>query len=235
MLYLYAIILPEIIEERSFEYLKSVVSEERQKKIDKFMREIDKIRALLAEILLRYILQKHLTIHHNQINFYYNEYGKPSLIGMENLYFNISHSGKWILCGVGNANIGLDVEVFKDNNLDIAKKFYTEEEYRTILIQPKDEQRKLFYRYWTLKESYIKAKGKGLNIPLDSFSFQIKGERITLFVDGQLNTEYSFLVRDLDQSHTMSICWNGAYDELFLTEFQTVDIEQMLQWDFISK
>jgi 4'-phosphopantetheinyl transferase len=148
---------------------------------------------------------------------------------MYNIFFNLSHSGKWILCGVGDKNIGLDVEIIKEINLNVAKRFYADEEYYSIIAVSKYEQQRLFYRYWTLKESYIKAEGLGLSIPLNSFSFQIGINNICMFVDGQQKEKYNFLISEIDQLHTTAVCWNGDNEELFHTKFQKVNLLQILQ------
>ncbi len=89
-----------------------------------------------------------------------NQYGKPYFHGISDQYFNVSHSGKWVVCGWCQYEIGVDVEVVKDIDINIAKRFFDKSEYEVITGKNIDEQKILFYDLWTLKESYIKYIGR---------------------------------------------------------------------------
>jgi 4'-phosphopantetheinyl transferase len=77
MLYLYAMLVPEFVNLDNFNYLRSIVSEEIQKRINVLLKTSDKICTVLSEVLLRYVLQKDLDLLQEQIIFDYNHYGKP--------------------------------------------------------------------------------------------------------------------------------------------------------------
>lgn len=228
MLLLYALSRPDYMDSDTFHNLFVNISEERQIRIKACNNEVDKIQSLLAEILLRYVLRNKLSIPSSKIIFYYNENGKPSIKGMNNIFFNISHSGKWIVCGIGNANIGVDVEEYKNIGLDIAKRFFCKKEYNAILSNNHEEQLRTFYKFWTLKESYIKATGKGLSIPLSSFYFKLNESEIEIFINGCLSKEYSFINYQLDSLHTISVCWQGDTKDLFNAIFQEISLQDIL-------
>ncbi len=232
MLYLSAIKIPEVISLENFYYFKSVVTEERKNKIDRLFKYEEKLRTLFSEILLRYVLQNKFNLSQKQIHLKYNNYGKPSLCGLNNLFFNISHSGSWIICGVGDDNIGLDIEEIKEINMNVAKRFFTKEEYNSILAVSKQEQIQLFYKYWILKESYIKAEGKGLGIPLNSFFFQIDRRKIILLCRGHLSERYNFMIYEFDRKYEAAVCWHGNKNELFDSKFDEIKLEHVLQYKF---
>ena len=111
------------------------------------------------------------------------DYGLP-----QDAPFNLSHSGHYALCsaetgteelsGAGRIRVGCDVEQIHAYQEGIARRFFSPEEYRHIQSQEDlTVQTELFYRYWVLKESFIKATRQGMAMALDSFSFDIKYEK----------------------------------------------------------
>ncbi len=173
MVYLYAIQIVENQYDDEIVSLFAKISEERRKKAKKYTRRIDPKRCILGEVLLRYILWKHYGITSKEIVFRYNEYGKPLLTKPKGIHFSISHSGEWVLCGVSDTPIGIDVEGGMVDVAEIAERFFSEEENRYIDSQLLCNRYDAFYKIWTLKESYIKCVGMGLYIPLDSFYNEI--------------------------------------------------------------
>ena len=87
--------------------------------------------------------------------------------------FNLSHSGDYVLCAYGDvakAQVGCDLEEVKELRLSVARRFFGEREYRHI-AETKDPECKtwLFYRYWVLKESFMKATRKGMAMDMRSY------------------------------------------------------------------
>ena len=150
----------------------SLVSRNRQKKIDFYRFEKDKKLSAGA-----YLLLKKLLSNENITNptFKTGKYGKAYISNIENIYFNLSHSGKMVLCAISDKEVGVDVE-YNDPaiDLDIAKHYFYNSEYENIMnaARPSDE----FFNYWVLKESYMKYTGLGMNLNLDSFEIIIEDE-----------------------------------------------------------
>ena len=122
------------------------------------------------------------------ITFKYGEYGKPIFDFKTNLKFNISHSGDIaILSFVKDFDIGADIEQIKNDFdvLDIATNYFSELEIEALKKVPKKKQAEYFYRCWTRKESFIKAKSQGLSFPLDSFSVSIDSNDRTELLETQ--------------------------------------------------
>lgn len=84
----------------------------------------DASRTLIGEVLARHIISETFHLPNEQIRFTEGRYGKPAAEGLNDFHFNISHSGKWIVCGAGAQPIGVDVEKIKPINFDIAKRFF---------------------------------------------------------------------------------------------------------------
>ena len=77
---------------------------------------------------------------------------------------------------------GVDIERIRDTRptLDIAERFFAPAEVRRLLAQPEDRQVNAFFEIWSRKEAYIKARGEGLRIPLDSFEVSLGEEALLL-------------------------------------------------------
>lgn len=94
--------------------------------------------------------------------------GKPYLTDYPGVQFNLSHSGPWGACALSEAPVGVDVELVRPLRQNVAGRFYTPSEQSFLARQPDPDQ--AFFRLWTRKESFIKALGKGLTLPLNRFS-----------------------------------------------------------------
>ncbi len=134
--------------------------------------------ALITRAFVRDLLSQYETCDAKDLTFKKGAKDKPYLdYPKTNLTFNLSHTDGLIICAVTkNVDIGADVENVKRDNaiLDIADRYFSEEEVSALNTLPKDQQISRFFDYWTLKESFIKAVGLGLSIPLGDFSFDIK-------------------------------------------------------------
>lgn len=204
MLLRYAFSIQDVKVDDTFHALEQIISKKRYAKMQRFHFEVDKIRSLFAEVLVRFTLKKHFHIEGADIEFEVNEFGKPNLKGFPDIQFNVSHSGNWVICAVSESTVGVDVEEIKEKNLDIAERFYAKEEYESLVAST--DKNELFIRYWTLKESYVKAEGKGMSIPFSSFSFDVSGEDIKLQVEGQPCNTYHFQVYKIGESFEAATC-----------------------------
>ena len=146
----------------------ALLPEARRHKVLAFWQEKDRMTSLAASLALLHVL-KNTGLSEDEMRFSCSEYGKPFL---ENhpLYFNLSHSGNAGICAAGPGVIGCDIEALRPPVMAIARLHFCPEEYRYLnsLTDP-GQQSRAFCRFWTLKESVIKALGGGLTIPLDSF------------------------------------------------------------------
>lgn len=102
-------------------------------------------------------------------DFAFGAQGKPYLPDRPAVHFSLSHSGELVLCALADAEIGCDVETPRKVDLALASRFFHPEEAAWLSSLPGKEQEAAFLRLWTLKESYGKALGLGLNLPLNEF------------------------------------------------------------------
>jgi len=141
------------------------------------------------------------------------------------IHFNISHSGNCVVCAVDEKAVGVDIEVIKPIDFNIAERFFSKAEYLTLINQPKEMQMKYFYMIWTLKESYIKADGRGLSLPLNSFSIDIKHDKISVVTSNELSNCY-FKKYDIDNLHISSVC---SLDKNFRDTIKELTVDSLIQ------
>jgi 4'-phosphopantetheinyl transferase len=156
--------------------LQGLLSEDERARASAFKVEDARASFIVSRGLLRTILGDALACDPASIRLQEGEHGKPSLGGMHaqsGIEFNVAHSGDVFLYAVSRGRaVGVDVERKKEGMAveAIAQRYFAPEEARRLLEQAPSEQRvPNFYRCWTRKEAYLKAKGTGLTTKLDEF------------------------------------------------------------------
>ena len=173
---IYTVDVSELKNEKIFQSLYRSVSIERRAKVDRMKFGKDKRLSLGAGALLENVLAIE-GVTDLEMMMVGNK--KPCLAHYSNIKFNISHSGTKVMCTVSDCDIGCDVEKITDIDMDIAKQFFFAEEYAALMnCQDKNSRNDLFFRYWTLKESFMKATGLGFELALDEFCIIIKDTEI---------------------------------------------------------
>lgn len=195
------------------QFFNQYISNEKKSQLLKINRKEEAHRKLLADILLRVLITQRLKIGNSAIEFEYNRFGKPFLKGNNTFHFNISHSGNWIICVVDSELVGIDIEQMKSIDLEIAKRFFSNEEVKFLFKANKQDQLERFYDLWTLKESYLKAIGVGLSKSLRAFSISLSncGSQFTLTdlhsqSDQCSESQYWFKQYCLDPGYKLSVC-----------------------------
>lgn len=176
------------------DYLTLLNTEEEQRRT-KFKFEKHQHQHLVTRALIRTTLSRYAPIPPQEWQFSKNDYGRPSIIrpsSIPNFKFNISHTDGLVMCAITlDTEIGIDVENFKREGMthDIARRFFSKRESADLIsLENNEQQKKCFYHYWTLKEAYIKAKGMGISLPLDQFSYIFNADQlIKIEFDPRLN------------------------------------------------
>ena len=228
MIYLYAVNIEDNISDDLVEVFSRMISEERKRKTSKFVYLVDRVRSIVAEVTIRYALWRQYGVNTQEIRFSYNEYGKPELDGLKDIFFNISHSGMWVLCAIGDVPLGVDIEKITSTDMKIAQRFFNKKEYIYLQKQPLEIQYREFFKIWTLKECYIKEEGKGLNIPLDSFSFSFNDNGIVVCDQCGVRTDLRFQVGQLEQEYCYAVCVAG--DEVLDDNIQVVTMQELIDF-----
>lgn len=156
-----------------------LLSAEERGRAARFRFDGDRRRFTAARGLLRMLLGAYLKAAPATLSFRYSEKGKPALDGPHSetgLAFNVSHSGAVALFGVTRGReIGVDVEqMSRESDLEaIARRFFSVHEQAQLAAVAPEQRREAFFRCWSRKEAYIKARGEGLSLPLSQFDVSI--------------------------------------------------------------
>ncbi len=160
----------------------ATLSADEQTRADRFIFDKHKRRFAVGRGILRFLLGHYLDRPPTAIRFDYTKHGKPYLTPEQNptdLRFNLSHSGELALFAFTiGCDLGIDVEQIRPDRStrDIAERFFAPREVDALFALPDEQHTEAFFRCWTRKEAYIKAKGAGLAIPLASFAVSLAPE-----------------------------------------------------------
>ncbi|MFK8022015.1 MAG: 4'-phosphopantetheinyl transferase superfamily protein [Pseudomonadales bacterium] len=193
--------------------LEAVLDDEELARMRRFKFKEHATMFCISHAFTRYVLSCYAPLLPDQWTFRKGEHGKPyvSNIGYTDLYFSLSHTKGLIALYVAQGSeVGCDVERrnSKARGSDIAKRFFSTAEVEQYLAVEPDKQRDRFFDYWSLKESYIKAKGKGLAISLGTFSFSLNERPITFTTDQVLQEQddkWTFTLLDVGEQHSAAI------------------------------
>ncbi len=163
---------------------RAVLTEEERAQSLRFHFEDDRRRYVATRALVRTALSGYADVAPGDWRFSSNAYGRPSIAETHpevgDLSFNISHTRHLIaLALTRGATLGVDVENFvaRQAPIDVAHHFFSPPEVAALLALDPARRQRRFFEYWTLKESYIKARGMGLSLPLDRFAFDYPCDR----------------------------------------------------------
>ena len=144
----------------------------------RFLFEEDRRRFRASHAALRVLLARYTGEEPHKIRFSRNSWGKPFLAAPADsaISFSMSHSGELALYALAQGwRVGIDVEKVEPNfpGFDIASRFFSPREVEGLRGMEDELKALAFFTCWVRKEAFIKAVGKGLHIPLDSFDVPV--------------------------------------------------------------
>lgn len=175
MIHLYIASIEKLMDEKIYFEKLSHISAERCEKIHACKMQKDKNRSLAAGLLVEYAWTTYLRENGEKmepLQIIVGQNGKPVCGNREDFYFNLSHSGEYVICAVSRDAVGADIQQVKEVQLNIAKRFFLPGECEAL--ERSDDPNQLFCQMWAMKESYVKYTGKGIKQRLDSFSVNAK-------------------------------------------------------------
>lgn len=190
-------------DEDLYRKLYARLDAERRAKVDRFRFPKDRRLSVGAGALLMYALQKENV---GNVSIEVKPTGKPYLAGKESLFFNLSHSENMVMCAVADKEVGCDVERKTEFDGALASYVMTRQELQQIYgLESEAKQQEMFFRLWTLKESYMKATGLGIRLEPGSFGMKVEKESINVIppVDER---EFYFKEYDMDDGYCYSCC-----------------------------
>ncbi len=205
------------------EYRTLLNGTERQQE-RRFAFPRDRRRYLVTRALVRVVLSGYAPAAPQGWTFEAGRYGKPAIANgrgwAKEISFNISHTDGLIVLGVTRRHaLGVDAESLRtrERPIELADRFFAPEEAQALRLLPGQQQGRRFYEYWTLKESYIKARGKGLALPLDRFCFTLSERSVEVSIHPDLRdlpSNWRFWQLELAPDLLAAICLRRAGDEV---------------------
>ena len=208
----------------------ALLSDEERARVARFKFERNRLESLATRALVRTALSRSRPVSPRGWQFKSNAQGKPEVDPECGLRFNLSNSVGLVVCLVaeGGSDVGVDVELFEraEQIMEVLPKVFSPIEQAQLEALPEAERRDRALSLWTLKESYIKARGLGLLIPLDKFSFAFdESGGIRLEMDSSLDdTAERWRFCQIDHAgHRIAVMVDrSAADELELWEARPV-------------
>lgn len=213
--------LDEEIYNQALEY----ISDERRKKTLKYKRYEDRCRSVVAGVLSKFMINMEYNILIKDVKIGVLDDGKPYYYDIpDKIYFNISHSGDYVVGIIDEYDTGIDVEEISSYDGKIAARFFCKQEYEYICKS--DKKSEDFIRFWTIKEAYIKYLSLGLKKGLDTFEIEIKDDNKAFILDKEL------------EKRVEEIVYSCRIDEKFIMSSVSKDvpmIKKIQSFDMIKK
>lgn len=224
---LYVMECPQTVSAGHYHLLWGMCSESRREQAGKFVYQRDREISVFTECFARYCISKKFGLSFETVSFSKNCYGKPYITNTADSFFNISHSGDSIICGLSNEPVGVDVEKIGKAPLEVAEHCFSMDEKRALREKKGKEADKYFYALWTLKEAYLKRNGTGLqDISRCSFLLDSGNGKITCFADGKITEQFVFSLMERED-YIMASCGNG---QAGLHQLDSEELIEYLQW-----
>ena len=206
--------------------LERTLSPDERKRGRRFVSAEDGRRFVAARAALRCVLARYAGEPPERLGFSYGPRGKPALASGGALRFNLAHSGSLALVAVAlGREVGIDVERVRAN-LEferLSERFFSEAERTVFFGLREDLRRRAFFRCWVLKEAYLKARGDGLALPLDSFDVSFGPEGRPLVVatrpDVRERERFSLAPIDAGPEYEAALAFEGNKARLILFDF----------------
>lgn len=242
------LVSPDEIDEAMLARYRALASPAEQAAASRFHFERHRRSHLVTRAAVRVVLSKYAAIAPQDWCFEQSDHGRPHIsrahAGLSDLRFNISHTEGLIAIAVTrHGDVGVDVENAdaRQAPIDVARTCFSPAELAALYQEPVTRQSHAFFRYWTLKESYIKARGLGLSLPLDQFSFDLHPEGPIGFSTApamnDLAAHWRFWQFGVAGSHVVALCVRrGTVDLPVLQARRLVPLvsEAEQDWDWTA-
>lgn len=214
-------------DEKLFKKYYDLMPKYRQDKINRYLFEEDKCLSLGVGVLLRLALKNcGVNVENEDVVFKVNQ--KPFLKNNKKIFYNLSHSHNVVMCIVSDVEVGCDVEKVSKVDLKIAGRYFFNTEYELINSQKEYEKKiDMFFKLWTLKESFMKVTGLGFKLPLNDFCITIENKKINVLQNINKN-KYYFSSFDFNDGYKYACCSTK-------NDFSNVNIVDLSSQDVFEK
>lgn len=194
---------PREEEQRAAGWLERV-PQARAERIRRFRRFEDRWRSLAGDMLVAFVLQAEYGLNGDRLRIARDGFGKPFLAS-GGIHFNVSHAGRWVVAAFHEEPIGVDIERIAEADMAVAETLFAHRECEALRRMDGEARDRLFCAIWTGKESFAKADGRGLSLPLDAV---VMGDaRAEEYVARGPDGREKFLRRfALDPAYMLTVC-----------------------------
>lgn len=201
-------------------YYRSLLNGDETDRLERLAFDHLKLEYLMTRALCRTVLSTYANdMPPWRWRFHANGCGRPEIDAggaKPPLRFNLSNARSLVACVVTRtADSGIDVEMTsRSGEIEgIADSHFSPSEHKALRALPPKQQRERCLDLWTLKESYIKARGIGLSIQLDQFSFELPDRPIRISFDprvGDRASDWQFALLNIEPQHQMALAIRHA-------------------------
>jgi 4'-phosphopantetheinyl transferase len=218
---------------------EALMAPDERARYTRFHFERDRRQFLATRGLVRSVLSCYAAVAPADWHFAVGEHGKPRIGSpavTPPIHFNLANTPGLVVCvvSVAHERVGVDAERI-DREVEssgLADRYFSPAEVRAMRALPVFEQPRRFFAYWTLKESYLKARGLGLALPLDQFSFLIN-DTVSIAFDARLTDDalrWRFALIDAPPRHLIAVAVDTGGAALSLRATPVVPlVENQLQ------
>ena len=172
--------------ENSLAFLERSLDRSERERAARFKFADDRARFVVGRALIRHCLGLHLALPLEKIELRYTEQGRPVLVGDDAVQFNLSHTNDIVALAVtAGARVGLDIERIQPHPdlLELAARVFSADDFEKFRAIRPHEQLVAFFRAWTRKEAYLKARGEGITDALQQISTSFGPEHTSSIAD----------------------------------------------------
>lgn len=197
----------ESLNKFNFDYntYNHIISEQTLEKANSYKHYKDSVRTIIGELLIHYLYIQNHKESYSSLVILRNQYGKP-YCNNKAFHFNVSHTGNWVVCIIDTKQVGIDIELMTDIDYEALISLFHPSESQQL--KQTTNKKEYFFKLWTIKESVIKNIGKGLSIPLNSFSICLGQDGISVhFEEEKFNSdEYRVKIYNFQQNYKLAAC-----------------------------
>jgi len=192
------------LSEQELQHALQLLSKERIEKIERTKQKKSQLQSIYAGLLLEYALRE-IGLSVKMLTFLTNPDGKPYIAEYPELFYNLSHSGQYVALVIDEHPVGVDLEGLREGYQKLANRFFAADEMEVLQEQWSDAY---FTELWTRKESYLKATGYGMRMPLCGFSTLQEQVQVNGLMAEEMLEEAGYYLATcrLEEDNYLSVC-----------------------------
>lgn len=210
------------ISDADFQNALELLTQEEQKSIILKKNYKYRCQSLISILLMKRAIKDTLGLTENCFKIKRNNMNRPYIETNEevNIDFNISHSNEWVICAISKiGKVGVDIEEIIPIDINIGKEFLSKDEFKYLHTYA-GKKINLFYKFWTLKESFLKAVGVGINDSIKEINFGELDTKSSIFRK-EINKEiWSFYNIVFEKKYFLSLATNKLITNISFNNYK---------------